>query len=230
MAFNIKNVVLDVLYPPLCVHCQTALSKSLPLFCPTCLEQISLIDVQGRCWTCFGELYKGRCERCIHRPVVIHRQLAACEAMGPGRTLFNALRNGRRDCITPAATLMAYQWLEQKMPLPDFLIPLPVSFWQKQQSGFDANLMLAQEIGKIFSAPIKSVLKRKFDHKHFLAVGEFRFRFQLLEKTKEPLCDKRLLFIAPMLDDAVLRRIGMELRASFPAQINALAFGAPFNL
>ena len=226
MAFNIKNAVLNILYPPLCAHCQTALTKRMPLFCPTCLEQISLIDVQGRCWTCFGELYKGRCERCIHRPVVIHRQLAACEAMGPGRTLFNALRSGRRECIPPAASLMAYQWLELKLPLPDFLIPLPVSFWQKQQHGFDANLLLAEELGKIFSAPTKSVLKRRFDSRHFLTDGELRFRFQLSGKTKEPFCDKRLLMIAPMLEDAVFRRIGMELKSCFPAQIDALAFAS----
>jgi predicted amidophosphoribosyltransferase len=219
-----RRQTLNVLYPPLCAHCQTALSKRVPLFCPTCLEQIALIDLQGRCWTCFAELHKGRCDRCIHRPVVVHRQFAACEALGPARTLFNALGNGRRECVAPAASLMAYQWLEQKMPLPDLLIPLPISFWQKQQMGFDAHLMLTQEIGKIFSIPTKSVLRRKFDSRHFLTQGELCFRFQVLRKAQEELCDKRLLLIAPMLDDALFRRIGTELKSFFPAQIDALAF------
>lgn len=110
------------------------------------------------------------------------------------------------------------------MFLPDYLIPLPLSFWQKQRHGFDVNLTLATEVSKIFSVPIQSALKRKFDRSHFLTQGDVRFHFQLAAKNKEPLCDKRLLLIAPMLDDALLRLAGNELRACFPMQLGALAF------
>lgn len=227
MAFNIKETVeqaLGLLFPRLCVHCNSRVPKAKLLFCPTCLEQISLIDVQERCRTCFAELHKGRCERCIHRPVVIQHQLAACETMGPAHTLLNGIHGGKRECISPAASLMAYQWLEQKMLLPDLLIPFPVSFWQKQKHGFDANFLLAEKIGEIFSTKVQRVLKRKFDRRHFLTEGELAFYYRL--NHKGPLCDLRLLLIAPILDDAQLRRAGIELKSHFPAQIDALAFSA----
>lgn len=221
MAYSIKYV-LDLLFPPLCRHCHIGLQTAKLLFCPTCLEQVTLIETQGRCWTCFAELHKGRCERCIHRPVVIRKQIAACEAMGPMRTLLKGIQSGKREFIPAAASLMAYQWLEQKMPLPDLLIPFPLSFWQKQKLGFDANLLLAQEIAKTFSVRVHSLLKRKFDLRQFLATGEPSFRYSL-SKTRS-ICDLRVLLIAPFLDDAALRRAGSELRTHFPAQVEVLAF------
>jgi predicted amidophosphoribosyltransferase len=214
------------LYPPLCLHCQALLAKRLPLFCKECLEQLSLLEVKERCWTCLGPFYKGRCERCIHRPLVIHKQLAACEAYGPAGSLLKGLEMGRKECVQPAASLMAYQWLEQKMPLPDFLLPLPVSFWQKQKSGFDINWELASAVGRIFSVPVSPLLKRRFDTTQFLTQGEFRARIQPKLKSSDAICDKRLLLIAPLLNDRELRSAGEGLKAYFPTQIDALCFAA----
>jgi predicted amidophosphoribosyltransferase len=124
---------------------------------------------------------------------------------------------------------MAYQWLEMKMPLPDLLIPFPSSFWVKQKWGFDPQLMLADELSKIVSVPVNPLLQRKFDREQFLTKGEFQYRVQLSKKKKAILCDRRLLLIAPILDDAQFRSVGKELKAHFPAQIDALAFAAKLN-
>ncbi len=217
---------VHLLYPPLCLHCQTALKQRVPLFCSACLEQLSLTETNERCRTCFAELHKGRCDRCIHRPVVIRRQLAACDAMGPAGTLLRTLCNGSKDCISAAASLMAYQWLEQKLLLPDFLIPLPTSFWNKQKAGFDPHLLLAIALGKIFSAPVLSVLQKKFDRFHFLTHGDFRHCVKAKVKDGGVLCDRRILLVAPEMDDAAFRSAGNELKAFFPSQIEALAFTA----
>ncbi len=222
MGFSTK--ILHLFYPPLCLCCQTLLSKRKVLFCPSCLEQIPLIDPLGRCRTCFAEFHKGRCERCIHRPVVIHRQLAACEAIGPAHAILSGLRSGKQECIPAAASLMAYQWLQQKNPLPDLLVPLPSSFWQKQRLGFDPERMLAIELGKIFSVPVQSILKRTFDRHQFLTQGEFRTQIQLQKRKKEILCDRRILLIAPLLDDPLFRLVGNALKPFFPTQIDALSF------
>jgi predicted amidophosphoribosyltransferase len=145
---------------------------------------------------------------------------------GPARAMLNGIQAGKTECIPPAASLMAYQWLEMKMSLPDLLIPFPSSFWEKQRLGVDPQLMLAMELGQIFSVPVKSILQRKFDRERFLTKGEFQYRVQLSKRKKELLCDRRVLIIAPMLDDAQLRSVGMELKPHFPAQIDALAFAA----
>jgi predicted amidophosphoribosyltransferase len=239
MDFNINPVkralqlavheILNLLYPPLCLNCQVRLPQRKVLFCAPCLEQISLIDAQDRCRTCFGELYKGRCERCMQRPVVVHRQMAACEAMGSAKALLNGAHSGRRECLSAAASLMAYQWLELKMPLPDLLIPFPASFWQKQRLGFDPQRLLAEELSRIFAVPVRSVLKRKFDREHFLTQGEVRSRVKVRKQKNEMFYDRRVLLVALTLDDEMFRNVGSELRAFFPTRIDALAFASTVN-
>lgn len=218
--------ILNLFYPRLCAHCEQLLPQEKNTLCSDCFQKISFIDPHGRCRTCFAELGKGRCERCVHRPVVIQKQIAACEAFGPAQALLNAICSGGPDNISAAASLMAFRWLELKLPLPDVLIPIPCSFWQKQKLGFDPFRMLAIETGKLFSTPVQSVLRKVLDWNHFLTHGEFRHRIRALNKAGETLCDKKILLIAPLLDDALLRWAGEELKAFFPAQIDALAFVA----
>jgi predicted amidophosphoribosyltransferase len=138
--------------------------------------------------------------------------------------LLNAIKSGRPDSISAAASLMAYQWLACKRPLPDLIIPLPCTFWEKQKIGFDPHHMLASEIGKVFSAPVHIVLRKAFDHTHFLSHGEFRHRIEVSHRRREVLCDKKILLVAPSLDDTLFRSIGHELKAFFPTQVDALAF------
>lgn len=215
---------VSFLYPPLCLHCEMALKDRGLLFCSACLEHISLVETEERCRTCFGQLHKGRCERCLHRQVIICRQLAACEMMGPARTLAHAIKRGRKECISAAASLMVYQWLEQNQLMPDFLIPLPASIWQRQKIGFDAHLFLAKELGRLFSLPVLSILKSRFDRQYFLTQGEFRHRVVANGKKGGILCDQRVLLIAPELDDALFRSAGEELKPFFPSQIEGLSF------
>lgn len=218
------SAMLGLFYPPLCVHCHAILKKRGPLLCSSCLELLSLVEILERCRTCFSEVYRGRCERCIHRPAVIHRQMAACEAMGPAFSMLQGIHDGRRECIRAAASLMAYQWLQQKLPLADVLIPLPVPFWKKQKTGMDFHCSLALEVGKVLGLPVLRVLKRKFESAHFLTSGEIRFLPCPIPKKAGVLCDRRILVIALQLDDGLLRHVGFQLQPFFPARIEALAF------
>jgi predicted amidophosphoribosyltransferase len=235
MGFSIKLIpfykhviqsLLNLLYPPLCLHCKALLPQRNVLFCPSCLESISLIEPQGRCRTCFAELNQGRCKRCMKRRVVVQRQIAACEAFGPTNALLQGVLNAKRETIPAAASLMAYQWLALKMPLPDVLVPLPTSFWQRQRFGFDPHGMLAHELGKILAVPVYSLLNRRFDWEQFLTQGEFHHRVLLKKNQNKIVCDRRVLIVAPLLDDVRLRSIGKELKPHFPAQIDALAFAS----
>lgn len=222
MAFNFKKLAapfVDLLYPPLCLHCQVTLPVRGPLFCSLCLEQLELMETANRCRTCFSLFYKGRCERCIHRPVVIRRQLAACEAIGPASTLLAAFLQGKEEVLSGMASLMGYQWLKEKMLLPDLLIPLPGGGEVKKMSRG-----LALEVGKIFDVPVRSSLRQRWDYHRFLKDGEFRNA--ICVRKGEPLCDARILLIAPVLDDALLREAAEQLQPYFPAEITALGFGS----
>jgi len=229
MIKGISEALLRLLYPLLCLHCGEGLMVRGPLFCACCLEQLSLVEMKGRCRTCFRELHKGRCDKCIYRKVIIHHQIAACQAMGPANTLLKEINKGGRTCIAAAAALMAYQWLETKLLLPELLIPLPTPFWHKQKAGFDVQLSLARELGKVFSIPIAPVFKTKFDRFHFLTQGEFRYRLEGRRQKGESLCDRRALIVALEHNDDLFQQAGKELKLFFPSQIDALAFATKLD-
>ncbi len=216
--------LLNLLYPPLCLHCNTSLQQRGPLFCPHCLEHLSLMETQERCWRCFGQLYKGRCQRCIHRQSLIHRQMAACEIMGPAKNLLQGIDQGCTRCIAAAASLMVYQWLEQKQLIPEVIVALPIPFWKKLAKGSNPSLHLAKQVGKLVAAPLVSALKAKWDQRRFLTQGEFGWCFEVDKKGAAFLCDKRVLLIAPILDDGVFQSAAKELSFYYPGQIGGLAF------
>jgi competence protein ComFC len=220
MAFNFKSL-LHLLYPPLCLHCQERLPDVPPLFCPSCRTQLSLIPAEGRCRICFCEQEGGPCPRCSRRPTPLCCQLAAIESMGAAATLLRALLQGREEAIPAAAALMAYQWLEQKLPLPDLLIPLPLSKWRRYQLGFDVNYALARSVGALLSAPVASVLKSSWDWPAFMETAAMRATYTV--HAKQPLADKCLLLIAPKLDDTALLSAATALQDHFPESLYVLA-------
>lgn len=208
------------LYPPLCLHCREKLSCQPPLFCTSCLTQLSLIPLEGRCRFCFCEQEQGVCLSCRHCSELCYRQLAAIEPLGAGQSLLRALLQGREETLSAAAALMAYQWLKQKLPPPDALIPLPLSLWQRYHLGFDVNAALARNIGSLFSVPVYSVLKRVWDRTVWQETGVFKAHYQV--RTKESLADKRLLLIAPQLGTAIQSAAG-ALEEHFPKALYGLA-------
>lgn len=220
MAFNFKSLI-NLLYPPLCLHCQEKLPHIPPLFCSSCLTQLSLIPLEGRCRICFCEQEGGPCPRCSRRPSPLYCQLAAIEPMGAAATLLRALLQGRGEAIPAAAALMAYQWLEQKLPLPDLLIPLPLSKWRRYQLGFDVNHALARSVGSLLSTPVAAVLTSSWDWRAFVETAAMRARHTA--HAKQPLADKRLLLIAPQLDDTALLSAATVLQDHFPKALYVLA-------
>jgi hypothetical protein len=183
------------------------------------LAQLELMTAPDHCSTCFAPFYRGRCERCLHRPIIIQRQIAACEQCGPAATLFKAFLQGRREVIPALASLMVYQWVEQKFPIPDLLITLPIL---GRSEGINR---LADEIGALFSIPAAPLLKRRWDSSHFLALGGFKRSLSLAPGFQEhTFCDKKMLLIAPLLQDEEIRAAGQLLKLLFPKELAALAF------
>ncbi len=205
MVSNFSRALLHFLYPPLCLHCHALLPQRIPLLCSTCSEQMQLLSLEERCPTCCAPLRKHRCERCQKRGSLIRYQIAALERVGPALTLVQDLR-----LTAPLlASLMAYQWLNGKTLLPDLLIPLP------------GAELLAQELSTLFSVPLLSCLRKRWDGKGFLTEGVFRSTFRCHKKA--PLSDRHILLIALTCSDAWLRSAALALQPFFPAQISSLS-------
>ncbi|MES2121985.1 MAG: hypothetical protein V4492_04315 [Chlamydiota bacterium] len=219
MAFSSK--FLHLIYPPLCSHCQRRVEDQRPFFCTSCLDYLTLLEAKGRCPLCFTECSSGACSRCRQRSTAVHSQCAALEPLGPGRTLARYAQRKDPQAISAAASLMAYQWIKLDKKMPDLLLPMPISRWDKWMRNRSADQLLAEALAPLFGVPVVNALEKSWDHRHFLATAEMRNRFQWNGNTE--LTDKSILLISCALDDERIRRAALALQEAFPSRIDALA-------
>jgi predicted amidophosphoribosyltransferase len=213
---------LNVLYPPLCLHCDNTLEENRSLFCSSCLELLSPIEPDGRCPICFAE--ETLCARCIKRPIVIKRSAAACSPLGPARTLAAYLDKGNTRYAAAAAGLMALQFAALNWPLPDLIVPFPSSLWTRCKKGSAISVVLAKEMARLLDRPYATALSALGDRRAFLETAQLRMCAYLPERKKKMLTDKRILLIALELNDSSLRQAAEALFEGFASESYALAF------
>ncbi len=155
----------DLLFPPLCLHCQNTCPASQPIFCQACLKLMDLIDPEERCPFCFSHLYDPEskiCEECARHPPLLDRVAAVFDYTGPPATLIKRMKYGNLPHLAKGAgSYMAMQFLQLGWPLPDLLTPIPISYLRRLERGFNQSLLLCEGIGSILHVPIGDILKRK---------------------------------------------------------------------
>jgi predicted amidophosphoribosyltransferase len=80
------------------------------------------------------------------------------------------------------AALMVFQLFQLGWPLPDCIIPVPISHLRFFQRGYEQNLLLAQEMSLFLQKPVLNILKRDnfFDEVSFKKRAEVSDRILLL--------------------------------------------------
>lgn len=225
---------IHCLFPPLCLCCQEDTGHFRNLFCVACLELLELIDVQDRCKRCFSLLSdeKERCKRCQARPPIFKRLAAACEYRGPAGAIVRQLKTGRYPALAKeAAAFMVLQLVELDWPLPDLIIPVPLSFGHKIKRGYNQSLLIAKEIGQMIERPVVETLKRKAGG--FSQTGLTREQRDQLSaddfiwKKRIDLSDQTILIVDDVLTTGTtLRHCAERLQEAFPAALYGLAFCA----
>lgn len=148
-------MILKLLYPPKCIHCDTLLVKH-QLLCPLCLETFTLIPEEGHCQKCFGEIstVSGTCKPCreISHPFV---QLSSCfDAYGPAQSIASALLNKHHfHFAKDIASFLTIQLERLKYPSFDLLTLVPGYF-------HTPHLAVAKELSRLLNTPLKMLLKR----------------------------------------------------------------------
>jgi ComF family protein len=165
--------------------------------------------------------------RCNHSSF---RHAAAFEYQGPASTLTRQFKySGRVHLAEAMAGYMAVQFFRVDWPLPDLIVPVPLSFSHFMTRGYNQSQLLAEQLGKILNRPVASVLKRRSGD--FSQSGlDKQLRQKLLShsfslKKKTDLSDKIILLI----DDVATTKTTLShcvslLQDAYPAKIYALTF------
>lgn len=160
----LQKSFLHFTYPAKCLHCSLLLPPECLVLCSTCASLLELISFQERCPTCFNELpdsLSSLCQECLHDPLLYCRLAAAFDYEGPAVTLVKQLKYGNQPYLARGmAAFLMTQFDRLQWPLPDALIPVPLSFMHQLERGYNQSALLAEEMGKLLQCPVWDVLKR----------------------------------------------------------------------
>lgn len=168
MGLTLKKLLstfISFVYPPTCIHCRKMTAYDAGSFCPSCIEQLEIVQIEDRCPYCFSSDYdneKRICYPCFVEKPVLKKVAAAFDYIGPAASLVTKMKYANQPYLAKGAgAYMAIQFLELKWPEPDYIIPVPLIFSHQLTRGYNQSLLLAQSLGKILQKPVKDVLGRR---------------------------------------------------------------------
>lgn len=168
---KIKTFILDTLFPINCLAC----GQAGFWFCPDCLKKIPLLNFQV-CPQCEKIIttYGQRCLDCKRYAPVEPFHLDALVAT----TNYNENKiaklihvykyNFIQDLSAPLGKLLTQSILKSNLPLPDFIIPVPLHPRRLRWRGFNQAELLAEKVSQQltpgFNLPIlnKLLLRKKY--------------------------------------------------------------------
>jgi competence protein ComFC len=220
---------LDLLYPPLCLHCEEGLEEGGLIFCNSCVQQMVPIPPHERCPYCFSadfeKMVEKCCQTCRERPPLLERNAAVFDYEGPPATLVKQLKYAGQPYLAEgAAAYLAMQFTLLEWPLPDAIIPMPMAYLRRLERGYNQSLLLAQSLSALIDRPVRDVLKRcggDFSQARL----SYRHRLQLRKEAFEIKRDIRLDGQCLLLIDDVMTT-GSSLRCC----AEALLEGCPSSI
>lgn len=222
----------DLIYPPLCLHCNETLEKESPIFCCLCQLLLESIDPSLRCPYCFSsevnkEIQKS-CLQCQEKTRYIKRIASVFDYEGPPSTLIKQLKYGGQSYLAKGGgAYLAAQFLALNWPMPDFIVPMPMARLKKLQRGYNQSELLATSLSELINCPLSQALRRQSGD--FSQAGlEYSQRLGLKSdsfflKNYDHLHDKILLIIDDvMTTGSSLNCCAEALLPCFPKAIYAL--------
>lgn len=234
---RIKDSCIHLLYPPLCLHCSYPL-KDNNLFCPPCQELMAPIDPSSRCPYCFSHEFDPHqedcCAKCKKNSLEIDKMASVFDYEGPPATLVKYLKYGSLPYLSSGmGAYLAAQYFKLEWPLPDLIVPMPISRLRKWERGFNQSELMAQALSFYLQRPVKMLLKRRSgdfsqagmnkEQREDLSADVFSFMEGIDIK------DKSLLLIDDvMTTGSSLKCCAEKLRSQYPSSIFALTFCRAF--
>ena len=219
----------NILYPPLCLHCQAFIKGKRLLLCTICQSLLHFLEPINRCSTCFLSIEGGSvCHHCSQKNQLGYRVAAVFDYQGPAATLVHQLKFANRPHLAKElAAFMLIQLIRLDWPLPDLIVPAPLSITHFFKRGYNQSKLLAKELSQLIEKPMRDILKKSSEG--FAQMGQNRAQRELLPQEaiswKKPcmMTHQRILLIDDvMTTGTTLRHSAHILRQGSPASIDAL--------
>lgn len=102
------------------------------------------------------------CQACIHDPSPFLGIASVFDYSGPAAVLVRQFKYQKMDYLSKGlAAALFLQFNGLGWPLPDYLVPVPISFTKGLKRGFNQSSLLSKELGTYLKRPCKNLLKKR---------------------------------------------------------------------
>ena len=220
---EVINGLLDLVYPPRCLGCDTLGEDYL---CDACLKEIERVP-QPACRICGHTLTASDCHNCAGRVRSFTSARGAADYDGVLREAIQDFKyNGKRMLARPLGDLM-FAYLEKRADFPwrkaDCIIPVPIHPRRRRFRGYNQSELLARHLSERTGIPlVTGLLIRRRWTKPQVECSRDERRTNLLKAFRVlnpvPICGKTVILVDDVsttgstIHEAsiALRRAGVE--------------------
>lgn len=228
---TLGKALSDLVYPPACLHCRDSLDVDSPVLCKACLQLMEMIPPDERCLKCFSpDLHPKMkiCPHCLKKPLLFDGIAAVFDFLGPPATLVKKMKYSNMPYLAEGlAAYLTAQFFRLNWPLPDAIIPVPLSWVHHMDRGYNQSELLARSFASYLQRPVINGLKRQSGD--FSQAMLNRDRRLLLDKEKFrngnfliPANQTLLLIDDVLTTGSTLYRCAEALQGYYPQKIYAL--------
>jgi ComF family protein len=179
---KIKKAVLDTLFPIFCLACET---EGFWL-CDQCLFKIQLLDFQ-LCPACEANITeKGAlCPACREsRKSSLDSLIVSVSYENPviKKLIHNLKYRFVADIAKPLADLMVKALLRNDLPIPDYIMPIPLHPRRLRWRGFNQSLLLAETISEnlapLMKIEVQDILERQKYNQPQMKIKKYQERLE----------------------------------------------------
>jgi ComF family protein len=162
---NLWEAFLQFVYPSFCLHCADPTRHGAGIFCLSCTSQLELINPLERCPYCFSADFDAErriCYPCFMEAPSFKRSAAVFDYQGPAATLVLKMKYAHQSYLADGAgAYLAMQFMQLDWPMPDLIVPVPLTLVHRISRGYNQSLLLAESLGKIINRPVQQILRRR---------------------------------------------------------------------
>lgn len=213
-----KNSLLDFFYPALCLQCYQPLNLSFHIFCADCFKLVAFTNPKEHCKACYHLLENPLIKHCLHcqkQPSPFFLSTSPFLQNPVIQHLSASFYQPLRSYLTkPCASLMAYHYLKQSYPWPDYITYIPPRFTTYLKNGLNPSKQLATYLSHYFKVPVLSTLQ-----------WNLKAELTLKATAEASLINKTILLINH--DSYLMREAGLLLGEAYPKKIIGQVFSLP---
>jgi competence protein ComFC len=155
---KLSHMVLDALFPPVCLNCESPVADQKHLLCKNCFAHVRLRDALA-CSRCSMRLVRARQACGCKEPYLL---AAATEYDEPIPALIKHFKYGKLYPLEFFLSALVVAYLKRvELPVEKYIVcPIPLHFFKERRRGFNQSAALAKRITDYFGTQYEQLLTR----------------------------------------------------------------------